>query len=289
MWNRFLQYDNEGTHGANRGDLSGESASGSRSSGNNGQTASNQETKKRRTEGSEYPGIFRGPLRGELSPLPIFEEDDQWNVTMHTEEDTCRLSPGDQSCTTSGPALCYTDRPEWQSIYNRSFLLTPPRSQIVHDVYEGLYDGSDLLRISRIHRRQYGGAIYIVCQHNGHYHVVHDCSDGRNGCRCARLQSWRLEFGKQRSRRIVRTATVTSEYWENITNYFQNGERKIIHLEIAGREWISSDSSGRIRLQECYRQGRIKLDTLYNNSLQPVRNNIAWHTIIVYYLYRICI
>ena len=125
------------------------------------------------------------------------------------------------------------------------------------------------------------------CQHNGHYHVVHDCSDGRNGCRCARLQSWRLEFGKQRSRRIVRTATVTSEYWENITNYFQNGERKIIHLEIAGREWISSDSTGRIRLQECYRQGRIKLDTLCNNSLNLVRNNIAWHIITICNLYQL--
>lgn len=206
-------------------------------------------------EGSEYPGIFRGPLAGELSPLPILEEDGWIHVDLNTEEVPGPSSSGPENCASVGPQISDENRVDWKGIYNRGFLLSPARCKIIHDIYEGVHDGNDLLRINRINGRIFNGSVYLIVEHNGHFHVLHDCNPSRNGCRCARILQWTEEFGPRRSRRFIRTASITSGYWENITNYFQDGERKIIHLEIARRAWISSDSSGRIRFQKCYRQG----------------------------------
>lgn len=92
----------------------------------------------------------------------------------------------------------------WYDVFNRGFLQQACRNFVLHDIYEGHHDGGDIRRLARVGETSYQGAVFIVSEHGGHFHVVHDCEYRGKQCRCARLQEIEAQYGRRRSRRVLR-------------------------------------------------------------------------------------
>ena len=110
------------------------------------------------------------------------------------------------------------------------------RNSISHQIYrKGTIRGADA-EIKRVVQGNFRGTAYLVCDHGDHYHVVHDCHRSGKRCRCHRIIETRNIFGRAVAERIVRDNRFDIQHWVNLAEYFQKAERKLVYMEICGRE-----------------------------------------------------
>lgn len=142
--------------------------------------------------------------------------------------------------------------------YVDGFRKSHPRRKILHDI---LFDNVSPTRsrdISSVCRRSnYKGAVIIVAAHRDHYHLIHDCAYTGSTCRCTAFQT--IRRGRRLSRRSIWSWEFSIRHWVNITVYFQQQEREIIHAQIAGRNWHDCCQAGDISAEFNCRDGQVAM------------------------------
>lgn len=151
------------------------------------------------------------------------------------------------------------DRLKFSFVQN--FSRVPPKRRIIHDVYEKKYIESLVRRDYRDLFERHKGAVFIVCDHNDHYHVVHDCTYHNYSCRCSITQIFSSSsgIGKRYSRRVIASIDFSIDHWINLAVYFERDGRFICCLDLAGRNWIPGSEAGHIQFQQDCRNGKEKL------------------------------
>lgn len=163
------------------------------------------------------------------------------------------------------------ERSRIRKMFVQGFQNIPTRRRILHDVYEKKsgsnsprFDSGHVRRdFERIHSQgtRKNGAVFIVCDHGDHYHVIHDCAYSSCTCRCRHLEQFRTygDVGRRYSRQIVANIDYTIEHWINTAIYFEKEGRSLMYLDIAGRNWLSSSEAGHLQLLEDLQRGQEKL------------------------------
>lgn len=71
----------------------------------------------------------------------------------------------------------------------------------------------------------------------GHIHVYHNCNYSCSTCRCAFLRGFRVKRRRHRHNVCLRIAN-NKEYWFKWVKYFITPPRRLLHLEIAGMDFV---------------------------------------------------
>ncbi|KAI5693189.1 hypothetical protein M8J75_010606 [Diaphorina citri] len=110
----------------------------------------------------------------------------------------------------------------------RAFQAAPCRNRILHDVHKREPGRDDnQTNIQNISRTQYRGTLFIVAEHDDHWHVLHDCTFTSSQCRCARTETLARCFGPRIKRRTLRALEFTTDHCVNTILYLGTGRRQI--------------------------------------------------------------
>lgn len=120
-----------------------------------------------------------------------------------------------------------------------------PRPRILHDILVGENGRESVQNHQDLFNRGYKGAIFAVCIHNDHFHIVHDCQYTNSHCRCAIINVLRTKF-RRVSRKCMRTVDFSIEHWVNLVLYFDKEGRKNIKTLVAGIDWFTYNKNRNI-------------------------------------------
>ncbi|MCO6561045.1 MAG: hypothetical protein J6574_08075 [Gilliamella sp.] len=196
-------------------------------------------------------GILRGECENEDTIRDITEREFGLGEDTCTGDEYMETDEGAIGGTEEGPILIVvpssesTDRVQGETVERRKLLRQlflerfedqNRRTSICHQIFSKRNIDRASEEISRVVQGNFRGTAYLVCDHGDHYHVVHDCHRSGKRCRCHRLVETRNVFGRAVAERIVRDNRFDIEHWINLTEYFEKDERKIVYMEICGRE-----------------------------------------------------
>lgn len=119
-----------------------------------------------------------------------------------------------------------------------------PRRRILHDIYSRDTNRTRDGLLSRCMGVSYPGAVFIICSHGDHYHVIHDCSYSSSTCRCARIQTIKDGNHIRFRRRLICSNQFTIQHWRNLAEYCEKGERTMDYLYLSGRAWLQHSEGG---------------------------------------------
>lgn len=126
----------------------------------------------------------------------------------------------------------------------------------------------------------YKRAILLICKHDTHVHVIHDCSGTH--CRCGFIQ-------KAKSQSVIRGAiskrtfisSKSYEDWRNILFYFNANERETTRLVVAGRDVEIHDrlkDLSKVRYGEVHGSGQGSLEICSEENQNYARRREASST-----------
>lgn len=144
-----------------------------------------------------------------------------------------------------------TEKESFTKMLINSFQKIVPRRRILHDIYSrnAKRRGNGLL--DSCMGVTYNGAIFIICSHGDHYHVIHDCSYSSSTCRCTKIQAIKDNGFIRYGRRIICSNQFTIRHWRNLAEYCEKGERTLDLLFIAGRAWIQYSEDRHNSIRRC--------------------------------------
>lgn len=154
-----------------------------------------------------------------------------------------------------------TERDRIKQMFIQGFSNLPPKKRILHDVYSKKLESSTSGFNYGILFQKHSGTIFFVCDHEDHWHVIHDCTYHNYTCRCSIVEHWKCLSGtkKRYSRRVITSFEYGIEHWCNLTIYLSKEGRSIVYMEIAGRVWIPSCEDGCLQIQQDIRIGKERL------------------------------
>lgn len=147
-----------------------------------------------------------------------------------------------------------------------------PRRRILHDIYSSRPDSGRDGFLDHCMGTKYTGTIFIIAEHNDHFHVIHDCSYSGSTCRCQRIADIQSEYIRYK-RRVIPTAQFSTAHWHNLTVYLEKDPRRINYIYIAGRTW---KESGKNRNLSIFGSVKTREEKLVENSRTEDNISTFW-------------
>ncbi|XP_067614489.1 uncharacterized protein [Eurosta solidaginis] len=137
-----------------------------------------------------------------------------------------------------------------RKVFNEEFGKHPTKQRVSHDIY-GTNDEHGNIRLDNEQLcRKFSGAVLIIAHHGNHIYIVHDCSCSNNSCRCYFNYHFRKQINRRYARRVVPSWQFSLQHWVNLSIHLQKDSREYLYYKIAGRTWLPSGETRRLRFFE---------------------------------------